>query len=76
MLRAPSGGHWKLDAAPYHNCSIAADRTLHCWGETESPPGGRWAEISAGYGHNCAIDEDGQIACWGADDRGQASPPE
>jgi hypothetical protein len=65
-----------VSAGGAHNCAIAADGGLACWGDDSAGqldgiPEGEFRAVSAGGAHTCAIRSDGELACWGDDSAGQ-----
>ena len=69
-----------IAAGSYHNCAIATDNTITCWGANDTgqtdAPSGTYTAISAGWGHSCAIATDNTITCWGGNHVGQTDAPQ
>ena len=70
-----------------HQCAVASDRTLRCWGSNhegqlgiegehrETPKQvevGGVLSVTSGRSTTCALLSDRTVRCWGANDRGQA----
>ena len=69
MTQVAGDVHLRTLTAGGHNCAIATDDMITCWGhnylgQTDAPPGAH-KRVAAGEAHSCVIAADGTIACWG-----------
>ena len=77
----PDGRFIAISAGCAHNCGVATDGSVFCWGQDlrgeSSPSEGEFVSVSVGFQHHtCGLRTDGTVACWGDDESGQATPPE
>ncbi|WP_420431174.1 hypothetical protein [Candidatus Poriferisocius sp.] len=68
-----------MTAGRDHNCAIATDDTITCWGsnnygQTNAPPD-EYKQITAASRHSCAIATNNTITCWGDNEDGQTEAP-
>src|SRR5512145_795776 len=71
---ADAGEHFVIASQPLsagtdHNCALAEDGSVACWGRGEdgraSPPSETFAQVSAGSWYTCGVKADGKVVCWG-----------
>jgi hypothetical protein len=63
-------GYSDVSVGDSYACAVrAVDGGLVCWGDdknrTNSPPAGKYRQVSAGLGHACALRTDYTVICWG-----------
>ena len=65
----PQATYKAVAAGAAHNCAIASDDTITCWGDNgdnrATAPSGTYKSVTAGSRHSCAIGSDDTISCWG-----------
>ena len=52
-----------ISAGQLFTCGLS-QRTIHCWGQGNSPPDGKFRALTVDDNHGCAIKIDGLAECW------------